>query len=252
MKNKIKPAICSWLMAAGKNHVSRAMVLLTAIVLAWGTNTAFAGSTGSRVNKASPSKNGLSVAEVTRNVQGAQESAKDACMKLEMEMKDALSGQVKKVKGTISLKSSDKVFVHYTQPEEQYLYAAGSLMQMYQPSQKTVYQQRIGKGRDASPVYLGVGRQLKKYVDISRVSIVKNNRDEVELLFIPAKENAGFDRMTVLIRKKDWWPCKMEVQTPAMATRARFSDFKFNQGLKDGLFDFKPPKGVQVVEGAIF
>ena len=202
--------------------------------------------------KTSSPKDGLTVAEVTQNVQEAQEGMKDVCMNLEMEMKDALSGQVRRVKGTISLKSANKVFVHYTKPEEQFLYAQGSLMQMYQPSQKTVYQQRVGKGRDASPVYLGVGRQLKKYVDISTVSIAKNNRDEVELLFIPAKENAGFDRMKVLIRKKDWWPCKMEVQTPAMNTQARFSDFKFNQGLKDGLFEFKPPKSAQVVEGAIF
>lgn len=224
-----------------------AVVAVAALALTCGLAMA-----GPSPKKSTSNKNEMSVEEITRNVEEAQGSVRDARMNLEMEMKDSLSGEVRKVKGIISLKSSDKVYVHYTKPTEQFLYVKGSLMQMYQPDQKTIYQQHNGKGKDASPVYLGVGRQLKRYVDISRVSIGKNNRDEVELLFVPAIENAGFDRMKVSIHKKDWWPFRMEVQTPSMTTQAQFSNFAFNQGLKDNLFDFKPPQGVQVVEGAIF
>jgi len=173
-------------------------------------------------------------------------------MDLEMQLKDALSGTEQGMRGVVSIKNPDKMFVHYTRPDEQFLYIAKDLIQMYQPDQKTVYQQKNGDANNA-PVYLGVGRQLKNYIDISKVSIVKNNNDEVQMMLVPHDPmGAGFDRMKVSIHKKDWWPYQMEVQTPSTTTKAKFNHMAFNKGLKDSLFQFTAPKGAQVVEGAIF
>jgi len=97
-----------------------------------------------------------------------------------------------------------------------------------------------------------VGRALKKYINVSRVSIIKNSGDEVVLLFIPMDNNQGFDRMKVSIHKKDWWPYRMEVETPSMTTKAEFKDFVFNKGLADNLFKFTPPQDAKVVEGGAF
>lgn len=194
----------------------------------------------------------LSVAEVSKKVEDAQAGVKDVQMDLNMEMKDSLSGTQQKVKGQIKIKSPDLVYVHYNQPMEQYLYVTGTMAQMYQPSQKMVYQQHNEKGANAEPMYLGVGKELKRYIGISRVSIIKNSDSEIGLLFIPVVEDAGFDKMRVYIHKKDWWPYQMEVETPSTTTKAVFSNFSFNQGLSDNLFQFTPPKGAQVVEGAVF
>jgi outer membrane lipoprotein carrier protein len=196
---------------------------------------------------------GLTVSDVSQKVEEAQTGVQDAQMNLEMEMKDTLSGAQQKTKGALKLKSPDKVYVHYTQPEEQFLYAEGSLVRMYQPSQKTVFEQRAAKGQEAAPLYVGVGKQLKQYISVSKVSIIKETESEVGLLLI-AKDSmsAGFDRMKVFIHKKDWWPYQMEVETPSMNSKIRFSDFSFNKGLKDELFKFTPPKGVRVEEGSVF
>lgn len=198
-------------------------------------------------------KKELTVAEVSKKVQEAQAAAQDAQMELNTEMKDTLSGAQQKSKGKVMMKSPDKIFAHYTQPTEQFLYVDANLTQMYQPDQKTLYQQHTGKGKDSAPVYLGIGKQLKKYIEISKVTLYKNSGDEVGLLFIPNdKMTAGFDKMRVLIHKKDWWPYQIEMETPSMNTKAKFSNFSFNQGLKESLFQFTPPKGVQVVEGSVF
>ncbi len=202
---------------------------------------------------ATPGKKELTVSDVAQKVEGAQNSIQDAQMDLEMEMKDSLSGAEQKSRASVSMKSPDKIYAHYTKPEEQFLYVGGSLSQMYQPGQKTVYQQRTGKGKRAEPVYLGVGKQLKKYIGISKVTLCRNNDNEVGLLFIPNdKMTAGFDKMRVYIHKKDWWPYQVEMETPSMNTKAKFSNFSFNKGLKDELFKFTPPKDAQVVDGDIF
>jgi outer membrane lipoprotein-sorting protein len=194
----------------------------------------------------------LTVPEVSEKVEDAQESVNDVQMKLEMTMKDSLSGQEMHQNGLIQIKSPDKVYVHYDKPNEQFLYMNGDSMQMYQPAQKTVYAQKNAKGKDNSPFYLGVGRALKKYINVSRVSIIENSGDGVVLLFIPLDDNQGFDRMKVWIRKKDWWPYRMEVETPSATTRAEFKDFVFNKGIADNLFKFTPPQDAQVVEGGAF
>jgi outer membrane lipoprotein-sorting protein len=194
----------------------------------------------------------LTVKEVVNKVETAQDSVDDVQMKLEMSMKDTLSGQEQHLHGLIQIKSPDKVYVHYEKPNEQFLYVNGSSMQMYQPDQKTVYTQKNEAGKDRSPFYLGVGRALKKYVKVSRVSITKDSGSEIVLLFIPMDDNQGFDRMKVSIHKKDWWPYQMQVDTTSTITKADFKDFAFNKGLADSLFKFTPPKDAQVVEGGAF
>jgi outer membrane lipoprotein-sorting protein len=194
----------------------------------------------------------LTVKEVVNKVETAQDSVDDVQMKLEMSMKDTLSGQEQHLHGLIQIKSPDKVYVHYEKPNEQFLYVNGSSMQMYQPDQKTVYVQKSEAGKDRSPFYLGVGRALKKYIKVSRVSITKDSGDEIVLLFIPVDDNQGFDHMKVSIHKKDWWPYQMEVETTSTITKADFKDLVFNKGLADSLFKFTPPKDAQVVEGGAF
>ncbi len=191
----------------------------------------------------------LLVNDIIQKVQEAQDVVKDMQMRIEINMKDTLSGQEKHFHGLVQIKA-DKVFVHYEKPDEQLLYIVGDKMKMYLPDQKTVYAQDTGKGQ--APFYLGVGRALKKYVKVSRVSITKVSGDEVVLLFIPKDDNQGFDRMKVSIHKKDWWPYRMEMDTPSVTARAEFKDLKFDQGLQDSLFKFTPPKDAQVVEGSAF
>ncbi|HET9870717.1 MAG TPA: outer-membrane lipoprotein carrier protein LolA [bacterium] len=194
----------------------------------------------------------LSLDQILDKVEAAQAAAQDVQMDLKTRMRDTMSGQTQEVQGVAMLKAPDLVYVHYQKPTEQFLYIDGALAQMYQPAQKMVYRQQAAPGSPDAPVYLGVGRELKHYADLSRVSIDHQSGDEVTLLFLPKSTDAGFDRMRVTIRKKDWWPVRLEVETPALETRCEFSNFKFDQGLDPGLFVFTRPKGVDVVEGAIF
>ncbi len=216
------------------------MVIAGVLMVLWG-------------NSRADDKKPLTVKDVSDLVEAAQLAALDAQMDLRMEMKDGLSGQTQNYEGKVFTKSPGKVYVHYTKPEEQFLYVGDQGSQMYQPSEKMVYVQKAAKGKNAKPVYLGVGQQLKKNIDISKVKIASENGDEVVLDFTPLdKDQSGFDHMKVTIRKKDWWPTQVEITTPAMANKVRFTQLALNKGLKDEIFDFTPPKDAQVVEGDIF
>ncbi len=202
---------------------------------------------------ADEAKKPLTVEEISEKVDAAQSGVKDAQMDLKMEMKDALSGQVQRIKGQVKIKNPDKVFVHYNEPIDQDLYVSGPLAQMYQPAQKMVYRRENKTGEEAqTPLYVGVGKELKRYMGISKVTLLEDSDQQVRLLFKAKSDDAGFDEMKVTLRKSDWWPTRMEVTTPSATTRAEFTRFRFDQGLKDGLFQFTPPKDVEVVDGAVF
>ncbi len=83
-------------------------------------------------------------------------------------------------------------------------------------------------------------------------SIIKDSSDKVVLLFVPDDGEAQFKRMKVTIRKAEWWPEKVEIQSSTMTSTAQFLNPSFNQGLPDSDFKFTPPSGVSVVEGEIF
>ncbi|HVM32517.1 MAG TPA: outer-membrane lipoprotein carrier protein LolA [bacterium] len=191
----------------------------------------------------------LTVEAIAQKVADAQSAAQDVQMDLKMRLQDALSGQVQEVQGLVKLKNPDLIYAHYTKPSEQFLYINGTLAQMYQPAQNMVYRQQAA---DGTPVYLGVGQELKRYCSTCKVLIDGESGDEVTLRFTPKAPGGSFDKMKVTIRKKDWWPVRMEVWTPSMVTRAEFSNFKFDQGLDAQLFHFTRPKGADLVEGAIF
>jgi outer membrane lipoprotein-sorting protein len=195
----------------------------------------------------------LTVEEVCQKVETAQASVKDAQMDLNMEVKDTLSGAQQNMSGRIQIKAPDLVYVHYAKPTEQFLYIDKSLVQMYQPDQKMVYLQHNTQAKNASPVYVGVGKQLENYVKISKVTFFKYSDSEVGLLFKPLDAlNAGFDSMKVYVHTKDWWPYQMEVETPSTLSKAKFSNFSFDQGLADSIFRFTAPQGVRVVDGEVF
>ncbi len=192
----------------------------------------------------------LTVEMISQKVAEAQSKIQDVQMDLKMRMQDTLSGKTQEVEGSVEMKSPNLVYAHYKKPGEQFLYIDGSRIQMYQPGQNMVYQQDAGGG--AGPVYLGVGQELKRYMDISRVSIEQDSADEVVLKFIPKSADAAFNEMKVTIRKKDWWPYRMKVETDALITESEFSNFRFNQGIDSKVFQFVKPKGADVVQGAIF
>jgi outer membrane lipoprotein-sorting protein len=189
------------------------------------------------------------VKAILDKVEEAQTSVKDVQMELRMDVKDSVSNQKQSVRGIVKMKSPDKVFTHYIKPTEQFLYIDGPVLMMYQPDQAMVYKQSTAKGQ---PAYLGVGKELKRYSNTSRVSIIKDSNSEVVLLFVPDNGDAQYKRMKVTIRKKDWWPGKVEIDNGSMTSTAEFLKPVYNQGLPDSDFKFTPPHGVNVVEGEIF
>ncbi len=54
------------------------------------------------------------------------------------------------------------------------------------------------------------------------------------------------------IDKEYWYPLKIESDYGKLKLTMEYKDVKFNTGISDSLFEFKPPKGAKVVEQKLF
>jgi outer membrane lipoprotein carrier protein len=154
--------------------------------------------------------------------------------------------------GHLYLKRERKARWEYTQPEEQYFISDGKTVYFYLPAEKQVNRDAVRDTLDdRMPLMFLLGR-----------SNLRNEFTRFELLnTAPVVAGTRVVRM-VPKRKTDLKELIMEVDPRNFQIRRlllehmdesrsdfRFSNIRINTGLKDAQFEFKPPPGVQVVEG---
>ena len=76
-----------------------------------------------------------------------------------------------------------------------------------------------------------------------------NGRDCYVIEVIPKNKSVLIEKEKIWIDKKYWCPIKIETITKVGSTTFEYRDLKFNTGIPDSLFEFKPPKGAKIVRG---
>ena len=72
-------------------------------------------------------------------------------------------------------------------------------------------------------------------------------RDCYVIEVIP-KNKTSYVKQKLWIDKEYWYPLKIEINYGEFNSTIEYKDVKFNTGIPDSFFEFKPPKGAKVVE----
>jgi outer membrane lipoprotein carrier protein len=148
--------------------------------------------------------------------------------------------------GTVSIKRPGRMRWEYVKPEKKLFIADGKAFYFYVPADKQVIVQESA-GRRGLPSLLLSGRSgiLEEFtVDLEeaaggrpRLKCTPRKPDsEVETVYIEADASLRVRSIEVL-------------DPQGNRSRFVFEDIRENVGLKDGLFNFSIPKGVEVVKG---
>jgi outer membrane lipoprotein carrier protein len=149
-------------------------------------------------------------------------------------------------KGTVSVKPPGRMLWEYRDPEKKTFVADGSTFYFYVPADRQVIVRKQA-GERGLPALLLSGRSniLREFAVTSdagqdgrpRLKLVPRQEDpEVQVVFL---EPDGQDRIRAIEL----------VDTQGGRSRFEFDDLRENIGLKDDLFRFKTPPGVEVVTG---
>jgi outer membrane lipoprotein carrier protein len=130
------------------------------------------------------------------------------------------------------------------QPNQIYVGDSVSLW-IYMPDEKRVVRQRL----EQMPFQINPDALFANYEEEYDATVAEEGEDYYQILLTPKEEIGMYRKMTVQIRKKKFDIMAILVQDEAGAeSKFEFTKMEINKKISKKLFEFSPPKGVQVDE----
>ncbi|HET7787104.1 MAG TPA: outer membrane lipoprotein carrier protein LolA [Myxococcales bacterium] len=159
-------------------------------------------------------------------------------------------GRVEDSEGTVQVKKPGSVRWDYASPDKRTLYVQGKTLWIWRPEDQEAQVKRDFGGDQLSSAFTflwGRGNLLKEFSP----RLVPTPRglpagDALELL--PLKPVAGVAKLLFVVGKDGQVLASVVHNPQGDINQIVFSDPKVDQGLRDSLFHFEPPKGAYVQE----
>lgn len=213
----------------------RSLNLVAAIVVAGASLVSTAQSTPSAV-------------EVASAVQKKYDGIRDFSADFVQEAQGGMLRKKSSESGVLHVKKPGKMRWDYTTPEKKLFISDGRKMYLYVPADKQVMVSDVPKADEATTAVLflvGKGNLTRDFT----VSFAEGGAaDSYSLKLQPKLPERDYDWLQVEVERST-----MRIRTLSAAdaqggrSTFRFSNFKENAGLADKLFEFKPPRGADVI-----
>jgi outer membrane lipoprotein carrier protein len=170
----------------------------------------------------------------------------------------AEGGEPQIIRGEAIIKKKDKFRVHYTEPSEQMLISNGESVWVYTPALNQAIKQDAASTNVNSRFYTDFSGSLDYYVNNSDTELTEDDGSYTLNLKPINKKALDYDAITAKISKKDLMPFFMSFKVQGTVTEIEFadtvgykeSDIEGNTELSSAGFEFKAPKGVEIIDSA--
>jgi len=151
-------------------------------------------------------------------------------------------------KGRMAIQKPGKFRWQTLSPAKQLVIANGETLWNYDDALEQVTVQRSAKGIGDRPAMLlsGETHLISKDYAIGRKKLAN---DLVGFLLYPKDKNSMFTRIDIYFRGQRLEQMKF-IDTFGQTTHVSFTDLKINKPLSPNLFEFTPPKGVDVIKSS--
>lgn len=199
-------------------------------------------------------------AETTNEIMGRLQSTYSTIndFTISFTQRSSIKGFGEKVfEGKLFIKKPKMIRWDYSKPLKQNIYINGKTAILYIPDQKQAIKQDLSRHPDAEPA-LGLLTNIEKWRD---TFVIKSDEalspgpspaggegGQIRLILSP-KNMATVEKVSVEIDKESYLINKLTIfEKSGNKVSFNFSNIKTNNSLKDKLFDFMIPKGVEILE----
>jgi outer membrane lipoprotein carrier protein len=150
-------------------------------------------------------------------------------------------------RGVVWIKRPGRMRWEYKDPERKLFVSDGRSFYFYVPAEKQVIVSDQDEQRSLAARLLSGKGGLGEEFEVS----LESPREEgvVRLKLVPRREQADVQQALVDVEPSGRVRAIMLDDVQGNRTRFRFDDLRENTGLKDDLFRFEVPKGVEVIRG---
>jgi outer membrane lipoprotein carrier protein len=150
-------------------------------------------------------------------------------------------------RGVVSIKRPGRMRWEYKDPEPKLFISDGKTFQFYVPADRQVIVSEQDEQRSLAARLLSGKGGLSEEFSASLES--PQEEGVMRLLLVPRHEQADVERAFVDVEPSGRIRSILLDDVQGNRTRFRFSGVRENTGLKDELFRFEVPKGVEVIRG---
>lgn len=151
-------------------------------------------------------------------------------------------------RGTLQVKKPGKMRWDYTSPEKKLFVSDGTKMYLYVPADKQVVVSNVPKADEATTAVLFLVGKGSLTRDFTVSFADGGGPDTYSLRLQPKLPERDYDWLQIVVERPT---LRIRSLSAADAQGGRsafqFSNFKENVGLADKVFDFKPPRGADIV-----
>lgn len=148
------------------------------------------------------------------------------------------------LKGEIFFKKPGKMLWNYSNGQK--IVSDGANLWIYQPKQKQVIQTKVSSvgGKTPADFLIGVGNIGGNFT--SKLLKSKSNQ---YLLELTPKETGSFSKIVINVDNENFQIHESSIYDFfGNITKIKFKNIKINEEISNKLFDFKAPKGVEIIK----
>jgi outer membrane lipoprotein-sorting protein len=185
----------------------------------------------------------MSAEEIAKKVEEKYNAVKD--MKGEVVITTEINGTKRVEVIKFTMKKPDK----FWQEGDNYtIVSNGKTMWIYDKRRNEVVKVNLPEKRPKFD-YGEIIKDLLKRNEVKLLGSDKvDGRDCYVIEVIPKNKKTFYVEQKLWIDKEYWYPLKIEINYGEFNSTIEYKDVKFNIGIPDSFFEFKPPKGAKVIE----
>ncbi len=166
------------------------------------------------------------------------------------------TGQTQSVSGSLAYRKKDRLRIEHAQPEAQTLVCDGARVWVWRPANGQVIRSKLEDWKRSQPLAQGLldfgnyAALVKRY-DVSLATVSAPDADghrSLALALKPLDRSQGDFLLTLRLSTRDFFPFDSELRVGAVTARTVFSGVRFNPGLPESQFQFRPPPGADILD----
>ena len=153
--------------------------------------------------------------------------------------------------GKMKYTKPDRMSWEYFEPDPLLMIIKGKRMWLYYPDMKVAEKYDLERAGETLGLFVGFGKSVEYLKKNYQIRLPKEKRDFYRLELIPKKEEElrYLSKIVLWIDPQEYWPVKTKIFEPnGDTTLIEFRNIEINTKIPDSEFEFKVPKGVEVVE----
>jgi outer membrane lipoprotein carrier protein len=184
---------------------------------------------------------------LARRVEQRHRSVTDLTARFVQSYRSGMIGREVVEKGVLSIKRPGRMLWEYREPEKKTFVADGKSFYFYVPADKQVIVRAQAKDKSIPALLLSGQSDLLAEFEVSLEDNPPAGMQRLRL--VPRKADPDVEWVTLDVDAGDRIRAIALADVQGNRSRFQFDDIRENVGLKDRLFQFKAPPGVEVVTG---